>query len=301
MNDSIDQNLPLARYEYTNHLNHFLVPLIYKGFTSIYDDAKELCVKNEKENETLMYFQTFLKRIPHWNATILEKESDRIKQDCPFLMKIVTAIFTSYVKILSSVRIKGENSNIKIKIPMCDVFIHSVYINSAKVLFYKPELFKTNVDTFTKRKNSEEIEEIITFAINESLCNSIPIENILQEYIGNIYEDEEIEEEDFEEENSEDGASVYCEEENENEENEYENEENEYENENENENEYENEENEYENENENEYENEENEYEEETKVINFGNKHSNKFIDEENEEYDTGNYENKRYHRKKLF
>lgn len=260
----IDQNLPLARHEFTNHLNHFLVPLIHRGFTSIYEDAKNICEKNNRENETLKYFQIFVKRIPNWNATILDNETKRINQECDFIMKIVTAIFTSYVKILSSVRIKGNNSNIKIKIPMCDVFIHSVYKNSAKVLFYKPWLFKDNVDNLTRKENAEEIDEIIVNAIEETLTSLIPIENILQEYIGNIYDDDNVENEEIEseEEQSEDGQSVYCEEEEEPE-------------------------GYYEEENEPE------EYKEETKVVNFGNsvpndqnvfEKDNKFIHENDHE-----------------
>lgn len=204
--DIINQNLPLARYEFTRHLHHFLVPLIFKGFTTIYEDSKELCIKIKKENETLKHFQLFLKRIPQWNATILDNETERIKNECPFIMKIVTAIFMSYVKILSSIRIRGKNSNIQIKIPMCDIFIHSVYINSAKNIFLKPQLFKDNIDPFLRVSNAEEINEIIKNAIDETLSSLIPIESILQEYIGNIYEDEGIEneeEENQEEENEE--------------------------------------------------------------------------------------------------
>jgi hypothetical protein len=168
-------------------------PLIFEGFNSIYSDAQELCEKNKKKNETLKYFQIFLKQIPGWNATVLDRETERIKKECPFIMKIVTAIFTSYVKILSSIRIRGKNSNIKIKIPMCDLFIHSVYINSAKVVFYEPKLFKDNVDQQTRSDNAKRVNCIIERAIDETISSLIPIENILQEYIGNIYDDEKVE------------------------------------------------------------------------------------------------------------
>ena len=190
---SVDHNLPLARSEFTNHLYHFMNPLIFEGFNSIYSDAQELCEKNKKKNETLKYFQIFLKQIPGWNATVLDRETERIKKECPFIMKIVTAIFTSYVKILSSIRIRGKNSNIKIKIPMCDLFIHSVYINSAKVIFYEPKLFKDNVDQQTRSDNAKRVNCIIEHAIDETISSLIPIENILQEYIGNIYDDEKVE------------------------------------------------------------------------------------------------------------
>jgi hypothetical protein len=98
---------------------------------------------------------------------------------------------------------------------MCDVFIHSVYINSGKMIFYSPRLFKTNLSSLEKSENSEQINKIIENAIKETLSSMIPLENILKEYIGNIYESGDIEnEENSDEENSEEGSkngeSVYC-------------------------------------------------------------------------------------------
>lgn len=207
-------NVPIAREEFTNHLDHYLVPLITQGFNSMYLDAYELCKKHQRENETIKQFQIFLKRIPDWNSSILEKETERIKGECEFIMKIVTAIFTSYVQILSSIRLREKNSNIKIKIPMCDVFIHKIYINSAEQIFKEPKLFKINVSPDIRAKNKDRIKEIIEKAIDTAISSSLPLENILQEYIGNIYEDEEVENEaqESEEDESDDGASVYYEE-----------------------------------------------------------------------------------------
>lgn len=125
-------------------------------------------------------------------------------------MQVVTAIFMSYVKIMSSVRLRGSNSKIKIKIPTCEIFIHSVYTKSAQQIFGEPFIFKENVSSLTRHENYKKIIGIINDSIDESITNMVPIENILQEYIGNICDDEDEDEVDDDEDDC-DGKSVYVE------------------------------------------------------------------------------------------
>ena len=116
--------LVAARDEYIEQLKSIIGPLIIQGFNSIYQDSIKL-----SDNKRVLYkFQELLKEIPHWNQTILQEESKRIKKKCQYIMDIVTAIFVSNVKILASIRLKGNNDNIKVKIPTSDLFIHSIYI-----------------------------------------------------------------------------------------------------------------------------------------------------------------------------
>ena len=170
-----------AKEEYTNQLKHYLCPLIQEGFTSIYEDA----VINDSENNPLRQFQIFLKEIPKWNQTILEQETKRIKDKCEFLMDLVTAIFVSHVKILASVRLGGHHSNIKIKIPTSEIFIHSIYIMGAERFYYNPLPFQDLI----KRENIEKIKETIEEVIVETISAMIPIQSILQEYLCNTFTD----------------------------------------------------------------------------------------------------------------
>jgi len=116
--------LVAARDEYIEQLKSIITPLIIQGVNSIYQDA----LKISEGKQTIYKFQQFLKDVLTWNQTILQEESKRIKRKCPYIMDIVTAIFVSNVKILASIRLKGNNDNIKVKIPTCEIFIHSVYI-----------------------------------------------------------------------------------------------------------------------------------------------------------------------------
>jgi len=129
--------LVAARDEYIEQLKCIIVPLLIQGFNSIYEDAINL----SKNKRTIYKFQELLKQIPQWNQTILQEESKRIKKKCPYIMDIVTAIFVTNVKILASVRLKGSKDDIRVKIPTSDIFIHSIYIESAQQIFYDPFLF----------------------------------------------------------------------------------------------------------------------------------------------------------------
>ena len=170
-----------AKEEYTNQLKHYLVPLIQEGITSIYEDA----VINDEEGNSLRHFQIFLKQVPKWNQTILETETKRIKDQCEFLMDLVTAIFVSHVKILASVRLGGNHSNIKIKIPTSEIFIHSIYVNASERFYYEPYPF----DNLLKRENIDKIKEIVDETIDETISSMIPIQSILQEYLCNTFTD----------------------------------------------------------------------------------------------------------------
>jgi hypothetical protein len=112
--------LVAARDEYIEQLKCILCPLILQGINSIYQDALEI----SEGKKTLYKFQELLREIPKWNQTILQEESKRIKRKCPYIMDIVTAIFVSNVKILASIRLKGKNENIRVKIPTSDIFVH---------------------------------------------------------------------------------------------------------------------------------------------------------------------------------
>ena len=177
--------LVAARDEYIDQLKRILIPLIIQGFNSIYADALKL-----NQRKPLYKFQELLKEIPKWNQTILQEESKRIKRKCSYIMDIVTAIFVSNVKILASIRLKGNNENIKVKIPTSDIFIHSIYIESAQKIFYNPYLFYHINNNFREIENNKKhVIEIVNVSIDETIRQMLPFDEILQEYLVNALND----------------------------------------------------------------------------------------------------------------
>jgi len=178
--------LVAARNEYIEQLKSIVCPLIIQGINSIYEDALTI----SKGKRTIYQFQTLLKEIPKWNQTILQEESKRIKKKCPYIMDIVTAIFVSNVKILASIRLKGKNENIRVKIPSSDIFIHSIYIESAQQIFYDPFLFYHKTNNIGKvQQNKKAVVEIIRYSVDETIRQMLPFDNILQEYLANALND----------------------------------------------------------------------------------------------------------------
>lgn len=182
--------LPIARDEYLNQLVSFLQPLISKGFWSIYTDARKKCSREGRQHERFRDFQHFVKKIPKWNSLIVEEETRRIKEKIDCLSELITVIFVGNVKILASIRLKGNNNNIKVKIPSCNNFIHTVYINTAKRVFYNPLLFDHKCNPIDIEKNMDQVYEYIEKSVIETIQQMLPIKNILDEYLGNVFENE---------------------------------------------------------------------------------------------------------------
>ena len=180
--------LVAARDEYIEQLKYILIPLIIQGFNSVYSDALRIC----EGKFVIMKFQDLLEEILHWNQTILQEEAKRIKKKCPFIMNIVTAIFVSSVKILASVRLKGKNDNINIKIPTSDIFIHSIYLEAAQQIWYDPFLFyhKNHAKKPPMQVCKQSIINIISDSIDRSFRQMLPLDDILQEYLANALNDD---------------------------------------------------------------------------------------------------------------
>lgn len=215
--DSLNVNvLCTAKEEYTHQLQNLLSEIIYEGFKSIYDDAYEA---TEGKN-TLRKFQEILREIPLWNQNIIETECTRIKNNCKWLMNLVTAVFVTNVKILACVRMGGNNKKIKIKIPTMEKFIHNIYIECAKSFYEKikerkwneeKNLFNFNnnepFNIFIERK--EEICDLIRDNIDETIRKLVPFENILEEYVANAFKDPDKIVSDVEENENDDDDDEY--------------------------------------------------------------------------------------------
>jgi len=200
--------LPIAKEEYTRQVENAVIPQIFKGFLDMFNEAIEETRNEGKTYEVLKRFQKFLKSIKKWNDTILKEATDSILKEVPSFKKLIVTILLGNITILTAIKLKGSDSNIKVKIPPMSVIVHRIYIESARTFYYKPELF-LKPEEYTNRK---EIHDIIREAVSEALSQCIPIDDILEETIGENYNNPELsggllnrssEEEVSEDENSE--------------------------------------------------------------------------------------------------
>jgi hypothetical protein len=178
-----------TKTEYTIQLTNILVPLIFEGIISIYEDA----LKVANVDEELKTFQLFLKKIPKWNNTLLNNETNRIlcMSTCPdLLINLVNAVIKSNIMILTNTP-PSEKSSLKINTKFdFKEFIHNCYIESARIFYNNPFLFYHKHSIYDINRNHKDAKENIRNAIVEAIRKMLPLKMIIQEYLGNSFKDD---------------------------------------------------------------------------------------------------------------
>ena len=175
-----------TKNEYTTHLNNILTPLIFEGISSIYKEAQEIA----GPDNVLKIFQTFLKRIPKWNQVIIEKETNRIinsSQSYGWLGDLIKATLKANLVILIynptiKTQTKFDNSfyqNINV-----NDFIHKVYIECAREIWNNPYLLYHNYPPIEIKRNQRDCINIIKDCVKEAIRKLLPVKHILQIYLG---------------------------------------------------------------------------------------------------------------------
>jgi hypothetical protein len=178
-----------TKTEYTIQLTNILVPLIYEGITSIYEDA----IKIANQDEELKTFQIFLKKIPKWNNSLLENETKRILyiSTCSELLKnLVDAVIKANIMILTNTHPSNKSSlKINTKFDFKE-FIHNCYIESARIFYNNPYLFYHKHSIYDINRNQKDAKENIKNAIIEAIRKMLPLKMIINEYLGNSFKDD---------------------------------------------------------------------------------------------------------------
>ena len=188
--------LSQAKSEYSANLVNIIIPLIIEGFKSIFKEAWQLCINNDEDSKYLMTFQNFLTRVPKWNQSIINDETKRIleKSKCSYLEDLLTCVYITQLKILTSIRVSSNQKKIDIDIPKLNEFIHKVYIACARKIYSNVYLFEEEILPLQKQKNMRECELICKECLLNVIRESMPVEKILRAYIDETTEEEVIEE-----------------------------------------------------------------------------------------------------------
>jgi histone deacetylase 8/tripartite motif-containing protein 44 len=184
-----------AKNEYTKRLTASLVPLLFEGFNSLYEDACKF--KDETRDpryddySELQIFQDYLKKIPKWNNDLIEQEYDRIVQrsKCKYLDELLWAVIFSNIKVLSVIRSKNPRNDVDNEYIALRDFIHKCYKECARELYSSDVVIlfdKESVSVLERSKNVRDIKKIIEKGILESISESLPYKQIIRTYIGKI-------------------------------------------------------------------------------------------------------------------
>ena len=188
MNNSNVTILVDAKQEYTKQLINILKDGIYKTIRDIY----KVSVKESKKNDNdkyLVTFQSNLSKIPKWDKDKVENEFELVATNtkCDWIDDLLTAVFITHTKILTTVHQGEQNKKVNLKIPKGPHFLHLCFIESAREFWKNPYLFSDNVSRYEYQRNIRDCEGIIGDAINETIRKQLPVKHILKEYLGENY------------------------------------------------------------------------------------------------------------------
>lgn len=195
MDDFVLENLQMSRNDFCSRLINILTPHIHSGLKSIFDEAWRLCIENNETTKYLMTFQNFLLRVPKWNTSIIDKETQRISEQsgCSHIEELITCVHIIHLKTLTCVRAGSKQKKIDIAIPKLSEFIHKVYINVARKIYSNVYLFEKTKQHLQIQKNNFQLEGLIKECILNTIRESIPIEHLLKVYIEDQFIEEDTE------------------------------------------------------------------------------------------------------------
>lgn len=185
MDDFNIHSLQESRNEWTSRLVTILVPCIFNGIKSIFNDAIKLTTQENQPEKYLMTFQNLLIQIPKWNNDIIENEVSRImkQSNCDYIEVLITCVHIVQLKALTCIRVGQSEKNVDINIPKLTDFIHRVYINSARSIYTNIYLFENDILPLQIQQNYNKVDNLIKESIIESIRQSMPIDEILRSYL----------------------------------------------------------------------------------------------------------------------
>ena len=178
-----------ARVEYQKQMANKLVFPLLDFFRKIRTDLWA-----ESQQSILSRFQKKCAEIPKWNQDVVAEETNRLVEAsrCDYLEELMTALFIAHTKVMASVRVNKKNKKLTITVPKLDHFLHRLFTEAAKSFWKAPFLFQEDIPAIDRQKNLLQAEAIIEEAIYAAVRDLLPIKKILQEYISEPTDDEEV-------------------------------------------------------------------------------------------------------------
>jgi hypothetical protein len=185
-----------SKTEMTNNLLLHLSPLIYDCIRRIYKDAAILFADREKQfkkafKSRLEAFKKLMEEIKIWNESLIQEETEIILKEFPWMGKLLNQIFKCHVIILAAPRISHKPRNVKLVFPKPESFIHRVLIKVYENSCHSWHLYDSNVSAEQRTKNSKKIKKLIDESIVQAIHFSLPVANIIEEYLSKEESDDE--------------------------------------------------------------------------------------------------------------
>ena len=174
-----------AKREYIGQLCLLMCPVMIETYETMYEEAYKLT----KGRKVLVMYQKLLKEVPNWSDAMSKQHTDNISNRCAWFNDLLAAVFVSCVKILSAVRLNKDNKKISLKLPTNEVFIQTCYNNAAKDLYRDPYIYH---ETQNEHARNDKLYERFCMCIETSVKELIPVQQILQTYMSQTQEGQDL-------------------------------------------------------------------------------------------------------------
>jgi len=174
-----------AKREYIGQLCLLMCPVMIETYETMYEEAYKLT----KGRKVLVMYQKLLKEVPNWSDAMSKQHTDNITNRCAWFNDLLAAVFVSCVKILSAVRLNKDNKKISLKLPTNEVFIQTCYNNAAKDLYRDPYIYH---ETQNEHERNDKLYERFCMCIETSVKELIPVQQILQTYMSQTQEGQDL-------------------------------------------------------------------------------------------------------------
>lgn len=164
---------------YLNKLKSILSPIVIDSLKQQYEEIES----NHENTNTLKSFQINMKEVPKWNQIRIDEECNKIKEKCDWIHDLITGVFVVCVKIMTSVKISNQEKDYELVTPDLSKFIHLLYSKCAKDLFHNPYLMRRDHDQERNLKKSNKFKKLVRAAIDDTVNDMLPTQEILQQYI----------------------------------------------------------------------------------------------------------------------
>jgi hypothetical protein len=162
-----------AKNIYVSQLTDAVAPYIMRAIAGMYEEAVLA-----GSSKVLLRFQTKLRDIPQWNSTIVEQHAEAVQAKVPYLGDLIAAAFVAYVKVMSSIKLRDDKPNIRLKLPTNSSFLHKAFVNVARDFYDNPRLGACPGEYQGMRA-----------AVERTINAMLPIQDILRSYLGNAVDD----------------------------------------------------------------------------------------------------------------
>ena len=186
-----------AKREYLGQLCLLMCPVMIETFEEMYDEAYKL----SKGRKVLIMYQKLLKEVPNWSDSMSKQHTDNIANRCAWFNDLLAAVFVSCVKILSAVRLSKDNKKISLKLPTNEVFIQMCYNKVAESLYNDPYIYH---ETQNEHARNDKLYERFSICVENAVKELIPVQQILQTYMSQQQEGQDLDVGDAEVGDSED-------------------------------------------------------------------------------------------------